>query len=95
MTTTKTDETPEVVEDIKDVTPDVEEVPEPDAVAEAAEVDVDDEGLPSIESLEDVKVFLNEGIDKIRDSSIEEVKTGALKVANRILGKLRKLTEDD
>ena len=87
MTTTKPDETAEVEEVIEEVTPEIKEVEEI--------TEVDGDGLPKIESLEDVKVFLNEGIDKIRDSSMEEIRTGALSIANRVLGKLRKLTEDD
>jgi hypothetical protein len=87
MTTTKPDETTEVEEVIEEVTPEIKEVEEI--------TEVDGDGLPKIESLEDVKVFLNEGIDKIRDSSMEEIRTGALSIANRVLAKLRKLTEDD
>ena len=87
MTTTKPDETAEVEEVIEEVTPEIKEVEEI--------TEVDGDGLPKIESLEDVKVFLNEGIDKIRDSSMDEIRTGALSIANRVLGRLRKLTEDD
>jgi hypothetical protein len=87
MTTTKPDETTEVEEVIEEVTPEIKEVEEITEVA--------GDGLPKIESLEDVKVFLNEGIDKIRDSSMDEIKNGALSIANRVLAKLRKLTEDD
>lgn len=87
MTTTKPDETTEVEEVIEEVTPEIKEVEEI--------TEVDGDGLPKIESLEDVKVFLNEGIDKIRDSSMDEIKNGALSIANRVLAKLRKLTEDD
>ena len=90
MTTTKPDETTEVEEVIEEVTPDIAEAEQPEEV-----VQVDSDGLPKIESLEDVKVFLNEGIDKIRDSRMEEIRTGALSIANRVLGRLRKLTEDD
>jgi hypothetical protein len=90
MATTKPEETIDVVEDVEEVTPDIAEEETPVEVVEATDGD-----LPKIESLEDVKDFLNEGIDKIRDSSMEEIRTGALGIANRVLGKLRKLTEDD
>ena len=70
-----------VVEDIDD---EVVEFPATDSVE-----------LPTIESLDDVKELVNDGIDKIREASVDELKTGALKVGNRIFSAWRKLTDGD
>tara|TARA_S200002703_G_scaffold159912_1_gene175432 strand:- start:4628 stop:4846 length:219 start_codon:yes stop_codon:yes gene_type:complete len=59
------------------------------------EIEVAEDGLPDIESLDDVKELINDGIDKIRDSSMEEIKDLGLKGLNRVFGAWRKLTDTD
>lgn len=60
----------------------------------AVEENIEDD-LPKIESFDDVKQLVNEGIDKIRASSMEEVKASALKVGNRFYSAFRKLVDGD
>jgi len=59
------------------------------------EVEVVEEGLPDIESWDDVKDVINDGIDKVRSSSVDEIKAGALKVGNRLFSAWKKLTDGD
>jgi hypothetical protein len=51
--------------------------------------------LPNIESLDDVKDLFNDGVDKIRESSVDEIKEGALKVGNRLFKAWRQLVDGD
>jgi hypothetical protein len=68
----------------------------PEETTEEIEVAEDDnDGLPDIESLDDVKELINDGIDKIRDSSMEEIKELGLKGLNRVFGAWRKLADGD
>ena len=89
MATTKPDETTE------ETTEDIE-------VAEAVEADVEledeDEAITDItqiESLDDAKDVFWNGVDKIRDSSADEVRQGAIKVGNRLYKAWRKLVDGD
>lgn len=66
---------------------------EPDETPEAAEAT--ELQLTDIESLDDVKTILSDGFDKLRDSSVDEIKAGALKVGNRFFKAFRKLVDGD
>lgn len=62
----------------------------PDEIAEDSEL-----ALPEIESLDDVKDIINDGIDKLKDSSVDDVKQMGLRVGNRIFKAWRQLTDGD
>ena len=66
---------------------------EPDETPEATEAA--ELQLTDIQSLDDVKNLLSDGFNKLRDSSADEIKAGALKVGNRFFKAFRKLVDGD
>lgn len=83
MATTKPEETTEVL----DVDEDVE-----------LEVEVDEDAITDItqiESLDDAKEAFWDGVDKLRNSSADEVRGSAFKVMNRAYSAWRKLVNGD
>ena len=77
-------------EDKTEDTPTVEPSPAPEPV----EVEVAKD-ITEIKSWDDAKEVVVDGFDKLRNSSADELKQGALRVGNRIFKAWRKLVDGD
>tara|TARA_R110000787_G_scaffold69464_1_gene154554 strand:+ start:516 stop:728 length:213 start_codon:yes stop_codon:yes gene_type:complete len=65
----------------------------PDALEEVTVPPVTE--LADIESLDDVKEVFNDGIDKLKEMGVDDIKKTALRAGNRIFAAWRKLVDGD
>jgi hypothetical protein len=65
----------------------------PDALEEVTVHDVTE--LADIKDLDDVKEVFSDGIDKLKEMGVDDIKKTAARAANRIFAAWRKLVDSD